>query len=333
MKLIKPAKIFISYSRKDEEYKQGLLKHLKILQDANFCTLWDDSMNNLGSQWDENTKIILMESNIVLCLVSPDSLNSEYIKKHEIQPTLERSKNDEVVIIPIIVHPCEWKESEMKNFQAAPKNGKAISLWENKDEAYDDINKRIKRLINEASKDYIYNGKFKVRPYSETAKVISKFSDELFIAIEKILSMNEKYWVNLGCKPPKWTESFAIIYTSAQLSKIQDIKKEIEQLDISMVTYKKDVEKVTLKIDNLVSNLKNLLLESESTHSLLYGRVLMVQKRIEKTKTILIKKFQQSVEINKRIKIESISPLQYDLTLMEAELKKIQQISIEATSN
>ena len=45
------AKVFISYSHKDEEWKVKLTGHLKVLEMEGYCTLWDDRKIEEGDEW------------------------------------------------------------------------------------------------------------------------------------------------------------------------------------------------------------------------------------------------------------------------------------------
>ena len=43
--------VFISYSHKDEEWKDRLVIHLKVLQMQNVLDVWDDRRIEAGDDW------------------------------------------------------------------------------------------------------------------------------------------------------------------------------------------------------------------------------------------------------------------------------------------
>jgi hypothetical protein len=52
---------------------------------------------------------------------------------------LERHKIGEARVIPIILRPADLKNSPFMGLQALPANAKAVTAWENRDEAFLDV--------------------------------------------------------------------------------------------------------------------------------------------------------------------------------------------------
>jgi hypothetical protein len=79
----------------------------------------------------------LRESQVVLFLISPSFIASEFIRDIEIKSVIEQSKSqpDKVMIVPVKVRPCDFASLPLKFYQAATKNNQAISLSANRDEA------------------------------------------------------------------------------------------------------------------------------------------------------------------------------------------------------
>ena len=72
---------------------------------------------------------------------------SRYINDVEIKKALDRYEKKEVLIIPIIVRPTDFSSMEISKFQALPKDGKPISTWRDRDEAWLDVVKQLKRVF------------------------------------------------------------------------------------------------------------------------------------------------------------------------------------------
>jgi hypothetical protein len=50
-------------------------------------------------------------------------------------------------VIPVIVRMCEWSYAPFARFSALPTNGKAVTSWPNRDEAWFDVTSGIRQAI------------------------------------------------------------------------------------------------------------------------------------------------------------------------------------------
>ncbi len=142
------AKIFVSYAHADESYKDTLVNiHLKPMQRDGWIDSWDDRQILPGTAWNSEIKEQLEAADIILFLVSPDFMASDYIHDVEIKKALERHERGEVRVVPIIIRPCDWGSIGINQLQALPKDAKPISRWEDADEAWLDVVKGIKKII------------------------------------------------------------------------------------------------------------------------------------------------------------------------------------------
>jgi internalin A len=82
-------KIFISYSRKDVEYKDELALFLKTTLCRHGHEVWDCGMLEEG-KWDEQIQNKLLEADLVILMLSINFFSSNYIVQHELLKTLER---------------------------------------------------------------------------------------------------------------------------------------------------------------------------------------------------------------------------------------------------
>ncbi len=143
------AKIFISYSHRDEEFKDDLQIGLATLKNNGHIAAWDDRAIMAGDEWDHEIKDALYKADIILLLVSPNFLASRYVREQEIKIAMERHRNpaDPAVVVPIIIRPSDWKDNAFSSLQALPKNSKPVSTWSNYDEAMLDVVSGIKKLV------------------------------------------------------------------------------------------------------------------------------------------------------------------------------------------
>ena len=91
----------------------------------------------------------LRSARIILLLVSSSFLASNYCYEIEVQEALRRHEAGEAVVIPVILRPCYWEAAPFGQFQALPKNAKAVTLWSDRDAAFTDVVKGIVKVIEE----------------------------------------------------------------------------------------------------------------------------------------------------------------------------------------
>jgi hypothetical protein len=122
------SKIFISYSHKDEEWKDKLVDHLKVLELEGYCSLWDDRKIEMGDDWFPAIEKALQEASIAVMLIGVYFLTSKFIREVEAPRILERWRKEGLRMIPLIVEPCAWNTVEwLAAVQLAPKDGIPLS--------------------------------------------------------------------------------------------------------------------------------------------------------------------------------------------------------------
>lgn len=145
------ARVFISYAHADETYRDQLEKQLSILGRSGIVETWHDRRLVAGQEWDHGIRSELERADIILLLVSPDFIASDYINDIEITRAMERHEAGAAIVIPVILRPCKWEMAPFAKLQALPKNAKAISKWPNIDEAYLDVANGIHLAVEKMS--------------------------------------------------------------------------------------------------------------------------------------------------------------------------------------
>src|SRR5213080_3948433 len=103
--------VFFSYSHKDEDLRDQLETHLAMLKRQGVISAWHDRRLIAGSDIDTGITEELEGADIILLLVSPDFLASDYCYGVEMTRALERQAAGEARVIPVILRPCEWKQA------------------------------------------------------------------------------------------------------------------------------------------------------------------------------------------------------------------------------
>lgn len=147
-----PVKIFICYAREDEILLNKLKAHLKSLQREGLVDLWHDRNINAGMAWKEEIDRRLDMADIILLLVSPAFMNSDYCYSKEMRRALEKRKAGDTSVIPVILRPVEWKHTPIGDLQALPTDGKPITQWRPYDVAFQKVAQAIRLIVKELTK-------------------------------------------------------------------------------------------------------------------------------------------------------------------------------------
>jgi hypothetical protein len=134
-----PVEVFYSYSHKDEALRNELADHLSLLKRQGVISEWHDRQLMAGDEWDGVIKEELNTADIILLLVSSSFMASDYCYGVEVDRAMERHKAKEACVIPVILRPVAWKKAPFGKLTAFPTDGKAVTLWDNQDSAFLDI--------------------------------------------------------------------------------------------------------------------------------------------------------------------------------------------------
>ena len=143
-------KLFYSYSHQDEVLRDQLEIRLKLLQRNGLIQNWHDRQITPGKEWKEELDRNLEQADIILLLVSPDFIESDYCFEIEMKRALEKEQANETTVVPILLRPVNTKSSSLKqlfSLQSLPKDLKPISKWDDPDDAWLHIEQEIENVI------------------------------------------------------------------------------------------------------------------------------------------------------------------------------------------
>lgn len=147
-----PLEVFFSYSHRDEKMRSRLEAHLSSLKRERLISEWHDRKIKPGTEWKGQIDAHLDSSRIVLLLISADFLASDYCYDVEMDRALARHDAGEARVIPIILRPCDWPWSRFGKLQALPRDGKPVSDWPTHDQAFNEVARGIRRVVEELAK-------------------------------------------------------------------------------------------------------------------------------------------------------------------------------------
>jgi tetratricopeptide (TPR) repeat protein len=154
-------KIFYSYAHEDRAYRETLEKHLSTLRQLELVTEWSDRNISAGKEWTKVIDSNLNIADIILLLISPDFMHSDYCHGTEMKRALERHNNGTARVIPIILRHGDYEGAAFNHLQSLP-TGKipvAHRKWSNRDEAFSDVAQGIRKVVKELlSEQWLYEG-------------------------------------------------------------------------------------------------------------------------------------------------------------------------------
>lgn len=146
-------KIFISYSHHDEKpFIEEFKKHLAPLKDKGLVEEWYDRKILPGEDYQSKVDYNLEDADIICLFISANFLDSPNCRKEK-KKAIELQNKKGTQVIPIILSSCGWKDDEdISKLLALPTDGKPISTFQNRDEAWLDVYEGLKKVIGKEMK-------------------------------------------------------------------------------------------------------------------------------------------------------------------------------------
>ncbi|MDU9408071.1 toll/interleukin-1 receptor domain-containing protein [Pseudomonas sp. zfem001] len=188
-------KVFISYSHKDEVYREELEEHLSMLRREGEVSVWHDRKITAGDEWKNEIDSNLESAQIVILLISSSFLASDYCHDVELGKAMAMHEEGLATIVAIIIRACDWKRAGFSKYQAVPKDANPVALWADKDSAWLDVVTRLRELIS----------KFKAK--EELSQQITLIEESTEISISKFQE--------------QWIEDTEIVLTHRKVDKVR----------------------------------------------------------------------------------------------------------------
>ncbi|HEU4837176.1 MAG TPA: toll/interleukin-1 receptor domain-containing protein [Pyrinomonadaceae bacterium] len=186
-------KLFFSYSHKDEDLRNELENHLTPLKRQRVIDTWHDRRISAGKDFGSEISAHLETSQIILLLISPYFIASDYCYEAEMMRALELNDTGKARVIPVILDPCDWQSLPFGNLQALPKDGKPISKYPNMHEALLEVARGVRAVAEEFRSARQTNSKApspQIRVVDPTSRVDDIRSSNL--RVKKIFTQREK---------------------------------------------------------------------------------------------------------------------------------------------
>ncbi len=143
--------LFISYAHEDESFRKDFDKHLAALRREGLVEEWHDRMIKAGQDWERQIHTNLDLSHIIVLLISPDFLASNYCSEVEVKRAMQRYEMGTARVIPVLIRPTDWKGAPFSKLQALPSNALPIAEWKGRDAAFVDVVQHLRDVCREVA--------------------------------------------------------------------------------------------------------------------------------------------------------------------------------------
>lgn len=114
---VKPSRLFISYSSKNTEFMRRFVTHLEPLRRNGTVALWNDRMIEPGTKWDNTIKEELKAADLIVFLLSPDFIATNYIFENEIPQAIKQLESNNSKLFFVELQACSWERTVLARFQ------------------------------------------------------------------------------------------------------------------------------------------------------------------------------------------------------------------------
>ena len=141
--------LVFSYSHKDSDFRDELEVHLAALKRQGVIDTWHDRRIGAGREFDEEIRRNFDQADIILLLISPYFIASDYCYDIEMKRAMERHEQGVARVIPVILEPCDWQKLPFGKLIATPTDGKPISKFPNKHDGFLEVTRAIRKAAED----------------------------------------------------------------------------------------------------------------------------------------------------------------------------------------
>lgn len=223
-------RLFYSYAHEDEEFRDQLEKHLKLLAREGLIQEWHDRNLGAGTDWEGEISKNLEAAKLILLLISPDFLASDYSYEIEMKLAMEKHHAGEARVIPIILRNCDWHSAPFSKLQALPKDAKPITSWTDQDSAWTDVAKGIRKAIEQwkadQEREIAFLDRIKPQRFDKDTMTLEDYREgaEILLDIidrrdsfdpEIIIAVNQGGMVVAAVMNKRWRRPVGVVYVAS----------------------------------------------------------------------------------------------------------------------
>lgn len=149
----RPLGVFVSYAHEDRAFAERLSTSCAVLRREGWIDLWTDAAIVPGDDWRAEIDRSLETADVVLLLVSPDFLDSDFCYGIEMRRALERHAAGEAAVVPVHVRWSDVAGAPFRHLQGLPAGLRPVSAWPDADAAWLDVVSGLRRLLEQIALD------------------------------------------------------------------------------------------------------------------------------------------------------------------------------------
>lgn len=147
-------RLFYSYAHEDEELRNELERHLKILERKQLIAPWHDRRITAGRDWNSEIDINLRHAELVLLLVSADFMASDYIVGKELTAAMAQHAAGRSAVAWVLLRPLDLQQDDTDvapflKLQGLPPDLKPVTSWPQRDEAWVVVARGLRTTVAE----------------------------------------------------------------------------------------------------------------------------------------------------------------------------------------
>jgi hypothetical protein len=131
--------VFLCHAPEDRELRVRLEGHLALLVRGGAITLWHEERAAPGEPLRSAVAAEIDRADVILLLVSASFLQSDDCYEFGLKKAMRRHARREALAIPILLRPVAWEGALSRDVVSLPRNGLAVTLWRDMDEAFREI--------------------------------------------------------------------------------------------------------------------------------------------------------------------------------------------------
>jgi hypothetical protein len=147
-------KVFLSFvdHPQDRRLQKRLETHLAGLKREGAIESWHAEQLGAGRERREVERL-LAEADIILLLISPDYLASDYHYEEEMRRAMERHAEGSARVIPIILRATDLEKTPFAGLVSLPRDGRPLNDHQNKDAALKAITEELRCVVEEIRRE------------------------------------------------------------------------------------------------------------------------------------------------------------------------------------
>jgi len=127
----RPLRVLISSAPQDQQLKEQVVRHLQVLVHVAGVEVWTPEHVRAGDDWRQEGDAALDRADVVLLLISPDFLASEFLHDVEIPKLFSKRAQGGLKVIPVLIRSCLWQAHPwLSALKPLPASGKPIASFQ-----------------------------------------------------------------------------------------------------------------------------------------------------------------------------------------------------------